>query len=221
VKPLEPLAADIAALLASERTITPESSEFRQRALRRAEAALASRARSARFASEGFRLRWLVVAAAIAAAALAAAATESRRRSVAHASALASAAATQTAAVQAASATPSAPAISAVLPAPSASSVVHAAVELAASSALELQLLQPARTALQHGDFSTALAAVAAHARRFPRGQLSEERESLRVFALLGAGRHTEAERVAAAFRRHFPHSMLLARMDAALGAEP
>jgi hypothetical protein len=79
--------------------------------------------------------------------------------------------------------------------------------------ALELKLLQPARAAVARGDFSSALAPLADHERRFPKGQLAEEREALRVQALSGLGRTEEASRAAQAFRERFPASVLLSRM--------
>jgi hypothetical protein len=47
---------------------------------------------------------------------------------------------------------------------------------------------------------------------------LSEEREALRVKALVGLGRIAEAKRAGAAFRKRFPRSALLGRMDELLG---
>ena len=87
--------------------------------------------------------------------------------------------------------------------------------------AVELELLQQARTALARADFAAALAAIAAHERRFPNGQLAEEREALRVLALSGAHQSEDARRAATAFRKRFPHSLLLTRMNDALGGAP
>jgi hypothetical protein len=81
--------------------------------------------------------------------------------------------------------------------------------------ALELKVLQPARAAVARGDFSSALSSIAEHQRRFPDGQLSEEREALRVQALSGLGRTDEATRAAIAFRKRFPGSVLISRMQA------
>jgi hypothetical protein len=81
--------------------------------------------------------------------------------------------------------------------------------------ALELKVLQPARAAVARGDFSAALSSIAEHQRRFPDGQLSEEREALRVQALSGLGRTEEATRAASAFRKRFPGSVLISRMQA------
>jgi hypothetical protein len=77
----------------------------------------------------------------------------------------------------------------------------------------ELGVLQRAQVAYTHRDFSAALALVAEHARRFPRGRLAEQREALRVRSLLGAGRTDEAHRAAAAFAVRFPRSVLLPRV--------
>ncbi|HEY4393058.1 MAG TPA: hypothetical protein VGP64_03305 [Polyangia bacterium] len=74
----------------------------------------------------------------------------------------------------------------------------------------ELRLLEPARAAVERGDFALAMFPIAEHARRFKLGRLAEEREALRVRALVGLGRYGEARRAAAAFALHFPRSPLL-----------
>jgi hypothetical protein len=74
----------------------------------------------------------------------------------------------------------------------------------------ELYLLRQARAAVAREDFATALPPIAEHARRFKDGRLTEEREALRVKALVGLGRTDEAHRAAASFRTRFPHSVLL-----------
>ena len=63
-----------------------------------------------------------------------------------------------------------------------------------------------------------ALAAIAEHQRRFPSGQLAEEREALRVKALLGLGRMSEAQSAGATFRERFSSSALRERIDEMLG---
>jgi hypothetical protein len=78
--------------------------------------------------------------------------------------------------------------------------------------AAELELLQGAHAAYTRREFSAALTLVATHDRRFPRGQLAEQREALRVRSLAGAGRAEEARRAAAAFAVRFPRSVLLPR---------
>jgi hypothetical protein len=79
--------------------------------------------------------------------------------------------------------------------------------------ALELRLLEPARKSIAEGELSAALAAIARHQREYPRGQLAEEREALRVRALWGMGARAEAESAAAVFRKRYPHSGLLGWM--------
>jgi hypothetical protein len=88
--------------------------------------------------------------------------------------------------------------------------------------AAELELLQRAHTAYTRRDFSVALALVAEHARRFPRGRLAEQREALRVRSLAGAGRADDARRAAAEFAAQFPRSVLLPRVAGSpASAEP
>ena len=83
--------------------------------------------------------------------------------------------------------------------------------------AAELRVLQPAQLAVARQDYATALAAIASHRHQFPSGRLAEEREALRVKALLGLGRVAEAERASVAFQKRFPHSALRRRMNAML----
>jgi hypothetical protein len=83
---------------------------------------------------------------------------------------------------------------------------------------MELRVLQPAQRAVAQGSFASALAVIAEHQRRFPSGRLAEEREALRVKALLGLGRSAEAQRTGAAFRKRFPRSALHGRIDEMLG---
>jgi hypothetical protein len=87
------------------------------------------------------------------------------------------------------------------------------AAHAAALSTAGLELLQRAHAAYTRNEFSSALALIAEHARRFPRGSLAEEREALRVRSLLGLGHREEAQRAAAAFAVRFHHSVLLPRI--------
>jgi hypothetical protein len=89
------------------------------------------------------------------------------------------------------------------------------------SAARELALLERARAAVASREFSTALGAIAEHQRRFPAGRLQEEREALRIRTLVALGRKDEARRVAERFRSRFPRSVLLARIEAAMGQPP
>lgn len=82
----------------------------------------------------------------------------------------------------------------------------------------ELRVLQPAREAVTRQEFALALGAIAEHQRQYPAGALTEEREALRVKALLGLGRIAEAQRAGAAFHTRFPRSALLGRIDEMLG---
>jgi hypothetical protein len=78
----------------------------------------------------------------------------------------------------------------------------------------ELGLLQRARMAVARKDFASAIRLLEEHARRFGTGQLAEEREALRVRALAGLGRDTDARRAAADFEERFPRSPLLSTVE-------
>ena len=83
--------------------------------------------------------------------------------------------------------------------------------------AAERAIIDVIRTAIARGHTNSALDAIARHARDFPRGRLSEERDGLRVIALARAGRRTEAVAAAERFRRAHPRSVLRPAIDAAL----
>jgi hypothetical protein len=85
----------------------------------------------------------------------------------------------------------------------------------------ELALLARARQYVAKGNHASAFAVISEHARRFPRGRLSEEREALRVTALSRTGRHSEARRAAAAFVRRFPRSVLAPQMAQRANEKP
>jgi len=106
-------------------------------------------------------------------------------------------------------------------PAKSRPLAASAPASLGDAYAAELRLLRPAQTALGRSSFASALALVDEHQRRFPSGHLAEEREALRVKALLGLDRREEARRAAASFRGRFPQSALLARLEEMLGTDP
>lgn len=76
--------------------------------------------------------------------------------------------------------------------------------------AAELLLLEPARSSIARGDYSGALTAIDQHRREFPRSQLSEEREALRIRALWGLGQRPTALTAAKSFRKRYPRSSLL-----------
>ena len=85
----------------------------------------------------------------------------------------------------------------------------------------EIQLLSDARKADARRDYASVLSILSEHERKFPGGRLSEEREVLRVKALVGLGRTDQARRTAARFRRQFPKSVLLHKVDEMLASKP
>jgi hypothetical protein len=91
----------------------------------------------------------------------------------------------------------------------------------ASALARERAIIDVARAAIAADHTDSALAAIERHAREFPRGSLSEEREGLRILALSRAGRSHEAAELAARFRLAHPHSLLLPAIDSALGNQP
>jgi len=96
-----------------------------------------------------------------------------------------------------------------------------APVERRADMAAESILLEGARRALERGAVESALVDLDRHARTYPEGFLTEEREVLSVRALALAGRRESAERRAAAFRKTFPRSIQLEALARALDAKP
>ena len=208
-----PVSPEVRALLDQERVIPPVSPSQRARAMARARAALAAPVviTSAPSAAAP-RTRWAAAAAAVlvVGAAVAAAAYEIHTRLV-------------PAAVARPAAVAAAPAVAARPPASSAADVAvpdlsptPAATVAGPSSSpadaarAELRLLRQARAAVARGDFAAALSPIAEHTRRFKNGRLVEEREALRVKALVGLGRAGEARHAAAEFRARFPRSVLL-----------
>ncbi len=79
----------------------------------------------------------------------------------------------------------------------------------------ERVVLDVARSAIGAKDWSQALAAVASHEAQFPSGQLVEERETLAIQALVGAGRKDEAKRRVASFVSRFSDSPVRASLEA------
>ena len=69
-------------------------------------------------------------------------------------------------------------------------------------------------------DYSAALTGVSEHRRRFPRGQLREERDALQVLSLAGAGHTDEARHAGAVFGERFPGSVLSPRIRRAVGTD-
>lgn len=85
----------------------------------------------------------------------------------------------------------------------------------------EVQLLVRARQANARGDYGAVLAIADEHERTYPAGRLTEEREVLRVKALVALGRLDQARRVGARFHRRFPRSVLLRKVDEMLASPP
>jgi hypothetical protein len=82
---------------------------------------------------------------------------------------------------------------------------------------LERLLIEQATAALSRGNAEQTLEACTQHAAQFPNGQLSEERESLAIRALLHLGRREEARARAAEFRARYPDGLLLDVVEKAL----
>jgi hypothetical protein len=81
----------------------------------------------------------------------------------------------------------------------------------------EYRLIDMAYSAVSAGQSERALALLEAHALGFPRGQLVQQRERLRVEALVATHRLDEARDAAALFRRHFPNGILRPSVERAL----
>jgi hypothetical protein len=85
------------------------------------------------------------------------------------------------------------------------------------SYAPELRLLGRANLAYARADYAAALTLLLEHSRRFPMGRLAEERDALRVRALVASRRTIEARRAADAFDKRFPRSVLRPRVEETL----
>lgn len=233
---LEPNPKDTELLLAAEREIVPEPDDFRERAFERARASLPR--------DPPVRLAWrapkshrvtigLAAAAAVIVFALCAVAFMAGYRmrakdgaTMGPRPALAPAAVAPPVSVAPAAGLPE----GAVLPVSSAAGSppggtprqpkpkADRSVIDTESYGMERRILEPAQQAVARREFGAALPAIAEHQHRFPAGQLAEEREALRVKALVGLGRMAEAQRAGAAFRERFPHSALLGRIDEMVG---
>jgi TolA-binding protein len=83
----------------------------------------------------------------------------------------------------------------------------------------ERLLLESATAALMRGDPSTALGTLQKHARQYPHGALSEEREVLWVKALRAQGNDAAAETRANDFKRRFPSSLQQGALDSRGGS--
>jgi hypothetical protein len=85
----------------------------------------------------------------------------------------------------------------------------------------ERSLLDEARKALARGEAQKGLAPLQLHAKRFPKGILTEEREALAVRLLAAVGDHARATSRAENFHRRFPNSLFTPAVDNALASIP
>jgi hypothetical protein len=109
---------------------------------------------------------------------------------------------------------PPPPAAPVTVPPPTPSPAVAPPRPVAARAApveTEIALLLRARRALAAGDAARALAVLERHRRRWPAGELLQEREVLTIQALAAVGSQAEARRRADAFLARFPSSTLAA----------
>lgn len=81
------------------------------------------------------------------------------------------------------------------------------------SATRELMMLQRAQRAVARREYGAALQRIAEHRQAFPSGALSEEREALRIKALVGLGKSGEARQAAGDFQKKFPNSALQGRI--------
>jgi hypothetical protein len=90
---------------------------------------------------------------------------------------------------------------------------VGSEVEPAPDLAAEMAVLRRASALVRAQEGQRALQALDEHARRFPKGQLVEDREALRVQALCAAGQSEAARQAARAFEHAHPASAHLRRV--------
>jgi hypothetical protein len=89
------------------------------------------------------------------------------------------------------------------------------------SIAVELRQVDRARGLVRSGEGAKALDLLSAEERLHPGSQLTEERELLRLQALIRLGRFDEARAAGETFGRAHPSSLLLPSVDAALRSLP
>lgn len=89
----------------------------------------------------------------------------------------------------------------------------------APSMRAESQLLFEAHAAVANGDGQTAMASLTRHARDYPEGALSEERDALEVRALALTGDATAARAAGERFLRAYPNSIHRNSVEAVLAA--
>jgi hypothetical protein len=85
----------------------------------------------------------------------------------------------------------------------------------------EMRWVRAADAALRGGDVGLALSLLNQHAREFPNGALTEEREGLRVVAACQGGASPVVQRAASRFLQRSPHSLMAGRVRAACPTLP
>jgi TolA-binding protein len=101
----------------------------------------------------------------------------------------------------------------------SAASVAPASLSTGSSTlAQEQSLVDTARAALTRGRAADAFSATEEHARTFPNGRLSEDRENLAISALMSLGRKGEATARLQRFHKRFPKSLYGGTLDTLVG---
>jgi TolA-binding protein len=83
----------------------------------------------------------------------------------------------------------------------------------------EIALLDQARAAVRGGDAQKALALLALHQRRFPRGEFRQEVTVLRIEALAGTGQAAAAATLGKKFLAAHPESPHAERIERLIGA--
>ena len=104
---------------------------------------------------------------------------------------------------------------------PSAARAAGTAAAAVDTLAAEHVVLDRARARMLSGDPDGALVEIKHHLALFPRGVLAEERDALRVEALVGVGRDEEARTAASRFHRAYPGSLLSTAVDQAVSSPP
>ncbi|HWZ87838.1 MAG TPA: hypothetical protein VNW92_03280 [Polyangiaceae bacterium] len=85
----------------------------------------------------------------------------------------------------------------------------------------EMRWVRAADAALRGGDVGLALSLLNQHAREFPNGALTEEREGLRVVAACQGGASPVVQRAASRFLQRSPRSLMAGRVRAACPTLP
>lgn len=102
-----------------------------------------------------------------------------------------------------------------VIPSPATTNSGGSAKARAASIQSELELIRRAQKHLHRGEDGAALALLAEHARRFPNGVLTQERDASRIAALCQAGDVVAARAQAERFLQRSPQSPFAERVKA------